>query len=390
MKLTTACLGCIALCCSAAQAATIDPNKANVLFEDAMAKVRVGQFAAAVAEYRHLLGEVSTPRIKLELAKALYLAGSYKDSLGLFKEVYLDSRTPQIVKRNILPYMEGAEVRLLRVRYGISVITDSNPSQVAKGGTVFFNGYPYEYQPPAPKKLAYGIQPWISVEKLWKNGFLTKFYGSARLFKDNDLDAGNFLASVAKQVPGTHDLFVQANIAMQAKKDNSYYLPSFEAWKRFRLSRVASIGFGSQIGYMFAENHDISGMYYRPYAFGSWTFMPNATLFSRISLEYLNSRNDYYTNYSPEFTFGVDFKVKHFEITPEITVTRTAFTQYDSFWGLTRKDVTIRPEITVSDDLLEWDGIRPELSIFYEERNSNIDIYDYNQFGGYLNLRRLF
>jgi hypothetical protein len=389
MKLATACLACIALC-SAARAATVDPNKANALFEDAMAKVRDGQFAVAVVEYRQLLREVPTPRIKLELARALYLAGKYRNSLSLFKEIYLNSRTPQIVRRNILPFMEGAEVRLLRVRYGISVVTDSNPSQVAEGGTIFFNGYPYEYQPPAPKKPAYGIQPWVSVEKLWNNGFLTKFYGSARLFKNSALDAGNLQASIAKQIPAVPGLFVQASIAVQAKKDDSYYLPSIEAWKRFRLSRATSVGMGDEIGYMFAENNDISGMYYRPYAFGSWALMPNATVFSRISVEYLNSRNNYYTYYAPKITVGMDFRVKHFELTPELTVTRTAFTQYDSFWGLTRRDTTIRPEITISNDLLEWDGIRPELSFFYERRNSNVDIYDYNQIGGYINLRKLF
>lgn len=378
------------LACSSAQASTVDPNRADTLFKSGLSAAEAGRHDEAIANFRYLLREVPTPRIKLELARSLYLMGEYREALYLFKEVYLDPETPQTVKRNILPYMEAAELRILRIRYGARVVTDSNPSKVAEGGTIFFNGVPLEYAPPAQKKVSYGVEPWLSVEKLWANGMLTKFYGSSRLFENEDLISGRFQFAVGKQVQQFPGLFIQTAIDTGVSKDNSYILPSVETWKRFKLSENAGFGIGGQAGYMIVENEAVSGGFYRPYVFGDWTFLPNATVFGRLSVEHLNSRNDFYTYVAPEVNFGAILSVSGFELIPQITVTRTTFSQYDAFWGLKRKDTTIRPEITVSHDRLQWNGLKPHLNVFYEERDSNVDIYDYDQMGGFVSFRKLF
>lgn len=389
MKLIAA-AAAILLACASAHAGRMSQNEADILFKSALAAMQAGRYGYAIKSYRHLLREVPTSRIKLELARALYLAKRYDESLGLFKEVYLDARTPQSVKRNILPFMEGAELRTMRVRYGVRAITDSNPSRVSDGGTIFFNGVPLEYQPPASKKTSYGVEPWLSVEKIWNNGLLTKFYGSARLFEDDHLNAGRFQFAVARQFPSAPGLFVQVAVDTEVNHDNSYVLPSVEAWKRFQLSQTAGFGVGAQVGYMRAENRDASGGFYRPYVFGDWTFLPNATAFAKATVEHLDSRNDYYTYFAPKLDFGVDFKVGSFEFVPQVTVTHTMFSEYDPFWGLKRRDTAIRPALTLANDRLEWNGLRPELNIFYESRDSNVDIYDYDQAGGFMNLTRLF
>ena len=378
-----------ALCCSAAHAA-VDQEKAEALFRSGLAASQAGRHDTAIRDFRQLLREVSTPRIKLELARSLYFAGQYRDSLAVFREVYEAPGTPQTVKRNILPFMEEAELRVLRIRYGARMVTDSNPSKVSEGGTIFFNGIPLEYQPPVPKKVSYGIEPWVSVEKLWRNGFLTKFYGSARLFRNSDLDAGQFQFAVARQVKAVPGLFVQAAVDTGVSKGSSYVLPSVESWKRFKLSDKAGLGIGGQIGYMKAENDGASGGFYRPYVFGDWTFLPNATVFGRFSLEHLHSKNGYYSYFSPKVDFGLAMSVAGINVTPQVSVTRTMFRDYDAFWGLKREDTTWRPAVSVSWDRMEWKGIRPEFNVFYEKRDSNVGIYDYNQFGGFVNLTRVY
>ncbi|MGB3390161.1 MAG: porin family protein [Pseudaminobacter sp.] len=373
-----------------ATAAAPDRHQAETLFKTGMAAAKQGRHDRAVETYEALLQVSPTPRIKLELARSLFAVGQYDKSLALFRSVYEEPGTPQTVKRNILPFMEEAELRSLRVRYGVRAITDTNPSRVADGGTIFFNGVPLEFQPPAPKDVAYGVEPWLSVEKLWQNGLLTKFYGSARLFENENLLAGRFQFAVARRIPSVPGLFFQAALDGEISRDNAYVLPSIETWKRFRLSDTAGIGLGGQIGYMTAENSDVSGGFYRPYLFGDWTFLPNATAFARMAVEHLNSRNDYYTYIAPKIDFGLALKAGGFNAMPQLTVTHTKFTQHDAFWGLNRKDTMVRPTLTVSHDRMEWKGIKPELSVFYEERNSNVGIYDYSQFGGFVNFRKLY
>lgn len=378
-------LACVAATAFAASQAEVDAQ-----FRLAMNQAERGQREDAIRRLRQLATLTDAPRIRLELARLLLRSGNSADALELFRHVYLAPGTPQSVKRNILPFMEEAELRVLRVRYGARIVSDSNPSRVGEGGTVYFNGIPLEYQPPARKKTSYGVEPWFSAERLWDNGYLTKISGSLRLFEDKDLRSGAYQVAVGRKIPSVPGLFIQASVEGEVNHGASYVLPNLEAWKRFRLSERAGVGLGGQVGYMVSENDPVSGPFYRGYVFGDWTFSRNATVFTRFSVETLDSRNDFYDYVSTKLDFGFDLTVAGVDITPKVSWKQTYFPQHNAFWNLKREDVTIRPELRFSSEQVEWNGIRPEISVFYEWRTSNVEIYKYDQFGGYLNLKRLF
>lgn len=390
MKVAVAAL-VVCLTCVAAHAAQ-DARRLDALFKAGLQAERAGRYDVAIGNFRRLLREAPTPRVKLELARALYLAGHYQESLALFREVYEAPETPQTVKRNIVPFIREAELRIMRVRYGTRMVTNSNPSKVGEGGAYYvpyFSGT-LDYRPPAPEKTAYGIEPWVSLEKLWQNGLLTTFYSAVRLYEDSDLNEGQFQVAVARQVPSSPGLFLQAVLDTGVGKHDFYVLPSVKAWKRFKLSERAGFGIGAQVGYMKSDNDDASGGFYRPYVSGDWTFLPNATMFGRLSLEHLNPRNDYYSYLMPKVDFGVAFTIGGVNLTPQLTLSKTIYRDYDIFWDTKREDVTWKPALSISWDRLEWRSLRPELNLFYEKRDSNIDIYDYDQVGGFINLTRLF
>src|SRR5690606_42066865 len=115
--------------CVAARAAQ-DARRLDALFKAGLQAERAGRYDVAIGNFRRLLREAPTPRVKLELARALYLAGHYQESLALFREVYEAPETPQTVKRNIVPFIREAELRIMRVRYGTRMVTNSNPSKV--------------------------------------------------------------------------------------------------------------------------------------------------------------------------------------------------------------------------------------------------------------------
>lgn len=386
----TSAIAVLALTCVAANSIAATQDEIDAEFKRAMIEAQKGYGDRAIQRLQQLAHETNAPRIRLELARLLMRAGAYSDAGSLFRQVYLETDTPQIVKRNILPFIEEAELRVLRTRYGARMVTDSNPSKVGEGGTVYFNGISLEYQPPAQKKISYGVEPWFSAEKLWNHGYLTKFNASARLFKEDALRSGTAQIAVAKQVPAVPGLFVQVALDGEVIEDGSYVLPNVESWKRFQLSDRAGVGLGAQVGYMFSENKDISGPFYRGYIFGDWTFSSNATVFSRLSAETLDSRNDFYHYFSTKAEFGLNIDVANAQVAPKISWKQTRFTQTNPLWGVKRNDVTIRPEITLSSDAVEWNGIRPEVSVFYEWRKSNIGIYEYDQLGGYVNFKKMF
>lgn len=364
--------------------------QAEIAFQAGLAAKRAGDHERAIRNYRVAIELVPAPRIKLELAYSLLQTREYGEARKLFKEVYTDSRTPLTVKRNIRPLMEEAELHLLRVRYGVRITSNSNPERVGDGATLYFNGIPMTYQPSQEKRTAYGLQPWLSVEKLWNNGYITALNLNARLFEDSVSNSGAFTVAVGKRYERLGGLYVQARLDGDNQEGGSYVMPSIDAWKRTELNKRWHVGLGAQIGYMFAENEDISGGYYRPYVFGDRNVTNNIIAFGRTSIEYLNSRNDYYSYLRPRLEIGLAIQRGDWKFSPRLDVSYRAFAEHDPFWGTTRHDVIYRPALSFSNDRFEFRGMKPEINFFYERIDSNIAINSYDQFGGFVNISRAF
>lgn len=371
-----------------ANAEKLAPEKADAIFKASLTAAQAGRHDIAIHNYRQLLRALPTARIKLELARSYFSIGEFQQALAIFREVYDQPRTPKAVKRNILPFIEEAELRIMRIRFGARIVSDSNPAQAPSGGTIFFNGRPFEYEPSTPQEFAHGIEPWVSVEKLWDNGLLTKFNGSARLFERDELNVLRGRFSVGRMLPS--GLFVEANLDSELNEYSPFLRPTIGGWRRFTLSSTSRIGVGGDLGYTFSEDHDRSGQFYRPYVFGDWSFRPNATFFWNASLEHQNAINDYYSYYRPRTTVGVDVKLGGWDVSPSVSVSWTRFTDYDAFWRLKRKDTTLRTSFSFSHDSFEWKRIKPEFTVFHERRDSNVEIYDYRQTGGFISLRRAY
>ncbi|WP_018633515.1 surface lipoprotein assembly modifier [Neomegalonema perideroedes] len=376
---------------SGAPARALAPEEVEARFLAGLEALSEGRPEEAAEILGALPPEAVTPRIKLERARALLFAGRHGEALRLFREVSGAPETPQSVKRNILPYLEAAELRSLRLRYGARLTTDSNPSKVSEGGTIFFNGVPLEYQPPAEKKTVYGVEPWVSLEKLWESDLLTKLHASASLFEDSDLTSARADLAIGRELSFAPGVFLQASLAGEwARNEGSFLLPSVEIWRRFRISEHARLGFGGQIGYLSAERAEISGGFYRGYVMGDWSLGPHATLFAQASLERRDSRDGFFAYTAPRLELGLSFEAGGFDVTPRLSATLTRYDEPHLLIGAPRRDATWRPMLTLAHERLAWGGFQPELTLFYERRESNLGIEEYDQFGGFLNLRRVY
>lgn len=366
------------------------PQEVEARFLEGLAAAAAGRHELALEAFGALPPSVVTPRIKLERARSLFLLERWREALTLFREVYDAPGTPQNVKRNLRPYMEAAEQRILLLRYGARFVTDSNPSKVGEGGPIFIGGGWLDYAPPAEKKTVYGVEPWISVEKLWANDLLTKLYGAASLFEAEELLSGRLDLTVGRRLRSLPGLTLQAGVMGELTKDGHYFLPSVEAWRRVPISETARIGIGGQLGYLQAKDEEASGLYSRAYVMGDWSFAENATLFGEVSAERRDSRNDFHAYLAPRLDLGVDFEAGAWNLTPRFSATLTSYKGEHGLIGAPREDLTWRPMLTLSHDRVEWRGLSPELTIFYEKRESNVDIAAYDQFGAYFSLKRLY
>ncbi len=100
-------------------------------FVEGMQLLEAGRPAEAERVFRAMLARTDSPRVKLELARALYAQGRLEEAKALFQEVSAQSDTPWRVRDNIARFVADIEERTGYLKFGLSFISDSNPRNLA-------------------------------------------------------------------------------------------------------------------------------------------------------------------------------------------------------------------------------------------------------------------
>jgi hypothetical protein len=108
-----------------------EPDALQHAFVEGMQHLQAGEAAQAERIFRQMLERTDSPRVKLELARALYAQGKLKEAKALFQEVAAQSDTPWRVRDNIASFVSDIEERTGYLKFGVTVISDSNPRNLA-------------------------------------------------------------------------------------------------------------------------------------------------------------------------------------------------------------------------------------------------------------------
>ncbi len=100
-------------------------------FIEGMQQLEAGNAAQAERVFRQMLERTDSPRVKLELARALYAQGKLKEAKQLFQEVSAQSDTPWRVRDNIARFVGDIEERTGYLKLGVTLISDTNPRNLA-------------------------------------------------------------------------------------------------------------------------------------------------------------------------------------------------------------------------------------------------------------------
>ena len=123
----------LALCFALAvlPAVAQDADSLQRAFVEGMQHLEAGEAAQAERVFRAMLERTDSPRVKLELARALYAQGKLKEAKVLFREVAAQSDTPWRVRDNIARFVGDIEERTGYLKFGLTVISDTNPRNLA-------------------------------------------------------------------------------------------------------------------------------------------------------------------------------------------------------------------------------------------------------------------
>ena len=183
-------------------------------FIEGVQQLEAGNLAQAESIFRELLRVTGSPRVKLELARTLYLQVKYEEAKTLFQEVSTQSDTPWRVRDNIEHFVRQIEERTGYLKLGMTIVSDSNPRNLAAQKEFSIGGLrvtPTE----APKKvtgLRYSAQAWKPIsEPVRLAGYVTASYVD---YPNQDLDRLTVDAGVAKNLTDSGRIRGKAGIEL--------------------------------------------------------------------------------------------------------------------------------------------------------------------------------
>lgn len=365
-------------------AAGMDNETLQRSFIEAMQRLEAGDLELAESILRSMLKDTRRPRVKLELARALFTQGKYKESKALFDEIMTRTDTPWRVRDNIAHFVRLIEERIGYLKLASTFVSDSNPRNLPPQKKLSIGNLqltPTE----APKKLTgsrYSVQGWLPVNRPFHGGgYLTASlfdysgYDSDRLTVDfgalKELsDDGRVRAKAGFEfgMLGGRQLYQfpylgldsvlaereSSRVAAEAKISrinvpNAGYLDATAAsagasWRK-ALSPAAVASFSGTIEFSDAKE--------RPYSYHGWEFSPGINVFREQSL----------------FLFGV-----------RAAVGARNYHDTDPLFGERRSDTRYRLEVSLGNKRWRWQDRYISLRASFERTDSSIGFYSYDRF----------
>ncbi len=132
----------------------VDP--AQIQFEAGVSALLSDDLENALRIFGDLYKKTNAPRVKLEWARAAFLAKKYGLSSQLFNEV-LAENLPDSVRFNISLWLTEISALSDQTDYGFTFVRDTNPFAVGKQQTILIYGTPFLYSPPQDIETLLGL-----------------------------------------------------------------------------------------------------------------------------------------------------------------------------------------------------------------------------------------
>jgi hypothetical protein len=351
-------------------------------FVEGMQQLEAGNLEQAEKILRELLGYTQAPRVKLELARTLYLQGKYGDAKKLFNEVSTQSDTPWRVVDNVQHFVQQIEERAGYVKLGVTMIADSNPRNLA-AQKEFAIGDLRVTPTEAPKKmygLRYSARAWKPVAELGGGGYITASYSD---YPGHEFDRLTADGGVSKNLNEAGSIRGKAGVELGTFGGKRlYHFPylGFDAVLAESAShrittelKAGKVRF-ADFGYLDATHTSA--------AFSVRKLMSEAaTLSMSSSVERSSANERAYSYYGWELGPGVNtfWPRSALLIGARASLGARKYADVDPLFGERRADAKHRVELSVGNKNWRWRNSYVSLVASVEKNRSNIGFYSYQK-----------
>ncbi|HYD55343.1 MAG TPA: tetratricopeptide repeat protein [Burkholderiales bacterium] len=351
------------------------------VFEAAMEQLAAGNAAQAERILTELNKRVPSARVKLELARALYAQGKFEEARALFREVSSQTDTPWRVRDNIERFVAVIEERTGYLRWGATVVSDTNPKSVP-AQKEFAIGDLSVTPTEAPEKrtgVRYSIQGWKPLSAS------TGAYGAAAYadFPRGDMDRLTVDGGLVTRLDESGRLRAKAGLEAGSFAGELLYayphLGLDTVLHEDALHRVAAEG---RVGAVhFPDFRYLDATNVTAAVSVSRAVSRHASASLRAALEHSEAaeRPYSYGGLDVDAGFSVLLPDSAFVLTASTSLGSRDYAEADPLFGAVRKDRKARAEIRIGNKNWRWRDKTISLLASLEKNDSSIGFYSYRK-----------
>jgi hypothetical protein len=362
------------------------PDDLEVSFLAAQTDISERDYASAIRRLRKILSsDPSLVRVRLDLARALFLAGEYASARYHF-EFALGGDLPPAARENIQHYLQIIEAQKSSFDLTVLVGPDTNPNYASTANSITLFGIDYKLNPEAQARRAIGVQVTGTGRKAFGDedrSFLSAYFelrdfpGSYADFDYVQVTAGrNFLSgnSVWSLEAGPlgslyqgRELYTGATLTAS----HSSPLGSRLTWSEF--ANVKRLNYSSDFSYLTATQTWVGATLKYPL---SGTTVLWGTLAPGLNL----AEQSPYSYWAIEASVGCTTELPR-RINVEARVAFDGF-YYDAaqpLFDVSRQDQLIRVDLSITARDWAIHGFAPKLTAGLAWNHSNIPLYEYTR-----------
>lgn len=374
-----------------AAAQTVDPNQRA--FEAGLQAAARSQWPIAIVILTDLAERTDQPRVRLELARVLYLSGDFRRAKVEFLKVYRRD-IPYPVRRSINIYLDEIDQRIGFIQPQLGLVVDNNPGRTAASGTYEIFGAPFEYRQPDQKRLglAYrltGVRPLTGAGK--PRQWVLSEAADGQTFGDRALDFGVYSLAVRLDDHVRNDR-IALGWRYHDQASSDAHGPYVEYFRRFGARRDRQTVIQASLeGDRYVDLPELSGVTAALAIDEARDLDPRTSGHLTLGLSASDVRDSRLPQAGAFAVVGASrsFPRLNTNLVANLTLGEAWFGQRDPFFDEVRRDRTTRIDATfyLARPVL---GLFPGVVASAEERTSTIGFYGYRRAGLSVDFRRRF
>lgn len=364
-------------------------NERQAQFSQAMSLIEQGRPSDAARMLDALYEDTREPRVRLEFARAAFLAHDLNKARKLFVLAYEDNPPPP-VKARILQFIEDIDRRTGKINFSLSATHARNPYRMPNQFGINFAGSYLNLEQNPKQRNVYGLLYTGSYEKKFGEENDIRLQGSFRDLENSGGDFGFADVSVGQNLSFA-PIEIRAGFQILDMNKQSYRMPYLEIAYRLDLSSDKSFIPRFQIGsFQPRDETGLTGTSYKLSLPIEMSFNAHriVTLGLRTERRSAKLSEQAFWAAGPYIENKLDFDF--INVSSSLSWRKINYDEADPFWMMRRRDKSFYANISAETDRIQIRGMIPSFGVYCDIAKSNVEFYTARDCGISTNLKKIY